>query len=416
MLSPKNCLFAYQPVLNRGGQPVALAILYRHDEIAPRFEDDDDVVATAQVVVNAYLNSEVVELLGSRKVFVKIDAYFLESGMISMLPAQKTILELVRPGEFSDQMKTLCAGFRRMGYTFALGDFVPTQSMTALLDVVDIVKLDIGALPRLRLVEAVELLRGKSLGLLAENVTSQQEFEDCRELGFDLFQGHYFAHPRTLVARQPDPRRANILNILSCLDRDVGDKELEEALKLSPDLVLHLLRLVNSAAFGLRTQIGSMREALSIFGRSKLGKWLQILLFISSEADDGGWALFELAAKRGHMIEALVQDVTHQLGASQQDRGFMVGMLSLVDVLLGSPMAEVLPRIGVAEEIQQAILTRSGVLGELLQICEALEEADFDAVTELAESCNISLARVMEVQREAVLWANTIAEKNASDA
>lgn len=414
MLSPQNCLFAYQPVLDRGGLPVALAILYQYDEIAPRFEEDDDVVAT--VVVNAYLNSEVVELLGSRKVFVQIDACFLESGMISMLPAQKTILELVHQGEFTDKTRELCAGFRRMGYTFALGGDVPTKSMASLSGVVDIIKLDIGAIPRLQLVETVELLHSQSLSLLAENVTSQQEFDDCRELGFDLFQGHYFAHPRVLVARRPDLRRANILSILSCIDQDVGDKELEEALKLSPDLMLHLLRLVNSAAFGLRTQVGSMREALSIFGRSKLSKWLQVLLFISSEADDGGWALFELAAKRGHMIEALVQDVTHQRGASQQDRGFMVGMLSLVDVLLGSPMAEVLPKIGVAEEIRQAILTKSGVLGELLQICEALEEADFDAVTELAESCNISLARVMEVQREAVLWANAVAEESASGA
>lgn len=411
-LSPKDdCLFAYQPVLDRQNRSVALSVLYRHDE-SKRTKGDDDSVATARVVVDAYLNSELVELLGSRKVFVKIDAYFLESGMISMLPAQKTILELVQHGGLTDAAKELCKDFRRMGYSFALGDYVPTKSLSALLDAVDIVKLDIRAMPREKLAEAVESLRGQPVRLLAERVESQQDFDDCREMGFDLFQGHYFARPKVLVARRPDPKRANVLNILSCIDQDAGDKEIEEALKLSPDLTLHLLRLVNSAAFGLHTQIGSMREALNLFGRSKLGKWLQILLFISSEADDGGWALFELAAKRGRMIELLVQDVTHQRGALQQDRGFMVGMLSLVDVLLGSPMEDVLPRIGVVEEIQQAILAKSGVLGTLLQICESLEAADFDAVVKAAGKYNIALARVMGAQREATAWAGAIIEEN----
>lgn len=413
MLAPDNCLFAYQPVLDRKSQTVAIAVLYQHDE-STHLDEDNDAVATARVVVNAYLNSEVVELLGLRKVFVKIDAYFLESGMIAMLPAQRTVLELAPHGLATEAVKDLCKDFRRMGYSFALGDYVPTPSMSALLDAVDIVKLDIRATPRDRLAEAVEALREKPVRLLAEKVESQQDFDECLALGFDLFQGHYFAHPKLLVARRPDPRRANVLSILSCLDQEAGDKEVEDALKLSPDLILHLLRLVNSAAFGVRTQVGSMREALNLFGRSKLGKWLQILLFISSESDDGGWALFELAAKRGRMIELLVQDVTHQRGASQQDRGFMVGMLSLVDVLLGSPLEDILPRIGVVEEIQRAILVKSGALGVLLQICEALEAADFDTVTELAGSCSISLARVMEVQREATLWAKVIAEESAA--
>ena len=92
----------------------------------------------------------------------------------------------------------------------------------------------------------------------------------------------------------------------------------------------------------------------------------------------------------------------------------MVGMLSLVDVLLGAPMEEILPEIGVVEEIQQAVITKSGTLGVLLQICEALEVTDFDAVTELAARCSISLTRVMEVQRESTLWAKVVADESAA--
>lgn len=413
MLSPNDCLFAYQPVLDRKSQAVAIAVLYHQESY---LDSDDDIDATARVVVNAYLNSEVVDLLGLRKVFVKIDAHFLESGMISMLPAQRTVLELAPYDLATEAAMELCKDFRRMGYSFALGDCELTESVSELLDAVDIIKLDINSVPRDKLAEAVEFLREKPIKLLAEKVESQHDFDECLELGFDFFQGHYFAHAKVLVGRRPDPRRANILKILSCIDQEAGDKDIEEALKFSPELIVHLLRLVNSAAFGLRRQIGSMREALNLFGRSKLEKWLQILLFISSESDDGSWTLFELAARRGRTIELLVQDVTHQRGALQHDRGFMVGMLSLVDVLLGVPMEEILPEIGVVEEIQQAVLIKSGTLGVLLQICEALEVTDFDAVSELAAGCSISLARVMEVQREATLWAKVVAEESAVSA
>ena len=158
MLSPNDCLFAYQPVLDRGSQTVAIAVLYQQDESA-RLDSDDDIDATARVVVNAYLNSEVVDLLGLRKVFVKIDAHFLESGMISMLPAQRTVLELAPHDLATEAAVELCKDFRRMGYSFALRDCVLTKSVSELLDAVDIVKLDINSMPRDKLTEAVESLR-----------------------------------------------------------------------------------------------------------------------------------------------------------------------------------------------------------------------------------------------------------------
>lgn len=409
--SSKDCLFAYQPILDRQHHPVALALLSRDSENG-RAASTSNTLETARVVVNAYMSSELVELLGDRKIFVNVDNYFLDSGMASILPASKVVLELVHYEAVIEETTALCKEFRNMGYSFALDDYVPSEAMMPLLDVADIVKLDIQAMTRERLTEAVAGLRDKSVKLLAEKVESQEEFELCRALGFDLFQGYYFAHPKVLMCRRPDPQRTNILNILSLIGQDAGDRDVEHALKQSPDVALHLLRLVNSAAFGSRAQIGSMREALNLFGRSKLSKWLHLLLFMSEERGGIESALFEMAARRGRMIESLVLDVTHRRGSLQQDRGFMVGMLSLVDVLLGVPMEEILPQIGVIEEIQQAILTKSGTLGTLLMICESLEMADFDAVIEASGALRIPLARVMEAQREAILWTTTVAAGN----
>jgi EAL and modified HD-GYP domain-containing signal transduction protein len=408
-----DCPFSYQPVLDREGRIYAYSVLYK--KVDPGAGNEDDAVMTERFAVNAFLTPEALDRLGARKVFVQADASFLESGMVSMLPANNTVLELTDIQGLTQGCRDLCAGYRRMGYTFALGHLSLLPETSGLLDIVDIVKLDIASLSQKDLMHAVDVLKGQSVKLLAENVASPEAFERCKALGFDFYQGYYFARPGGAVDAVPEPRRTKVLVLLAMFENDAGDKDIERALKLSPELTMHLLWLANSAAFGMRGRVGSVRELLNMFGRSKLANWLQVLLYISG-GSERGLALFELAVRRGRLIESLVQDLTHQRGSSRQEKGFMVGMLSLVDVLLNAPITEILPRIGVDEEIRDAILTRYGVLGRMLNICEALEAADFDALSELAAACGIREARVMEAQREAMLWAGAVADEVAASA
>lgn len=405
-------LFAYQPVLDVQGNPVAVSILYpRNGAYAPGEEDDAD--ATSRFIADAGLNSDEVSS-GNRQVFIQVDPDFLASGMISMFSSSRVVLELVGPGRFTPESHALCQGFMRMGYRFAAGGYLPGSSLDGMLDVVEIVKIDISAISRDRLSEAVNLLHGRTLILLAENVATRQDFHDCKALGFELFQGHYFADTAVLAAHRPDPRRMDIIRLLAVIESDVDDKEIEDVLKQCPDITVHLLRMINSAAFGLHTRVGSMREVLQYFGREKLAMSLQVLLFVARDGDSGGEgrALLELAMRRGRTIEELVPDVTHVRGSSWEGRGFMSGVLSLVDVLLGRPLSEVLPEMGVAEEIRQAVIQRYGMLGPLLELCEMLEKADFEGVVAFADSRKIALDRIMEVQREAWLWAGAIAEQS----
>jgi EAL and modified HD-GYP domain-containing signal transduction protein len=111
------------------------------------------------------------------------------------------------------------------------------------------------------------------------------------------------------------------------------------------------------------------------------------------------------------MIEQLVQDVTHMHGSSRQERAFMVGVLSLLDVLMGIPIEEAVSGVGVDEEVRQAVLTHGGVLGSLLGLCVSLQEADFEAVQAFARHWNIAPQRIMEVQQSAMLWAMTVVEQ-----
>jgi EAL and modified HD-GYP domain-containing signal transduction protein len=391
---PTDYPFAYQPVLDGEGRIFAFSVIYKN--LPAR--DEDAAIRVTRIAKDAFLERETGDSLGGRKALVSVDHTFLESGMVSMLPASKTILELADVRDFPQDFRDLCIGYRRMGYTLALGTVVPAH-MAFMIDTFDIVKLDVAVLSPEELSDAMRMLDGRPVKTLAENVNSYSAFEQCKALGFDLYQGHYFAQLGGETA--PQPRRTRIQALLSMLENDASYKRIERTLKSSPELISHLLWLAHPEMPGT---VGSVRDLLNMFGRSKLVSLLQELLPVSGESDRTQ-SLFELAVRRGRIIEALAQDLTHLMGASRREKGYMTGVLSLTDVLMHAPVDEVLPKLGVDGEILEAILSRGGMLGQLLRVCEALETADFDALSALAAACGMHEARIMDVQRAAMRWA-----------
>ena len=87
------------------------------------------------------------------------------------------------------------------GFTLALDDFKHAPKMDPLLDLASIVKLDVRALSPKQLEAEVRKLEPRNLTLIAEKVESAEEYELCRELGFDAYQGYFFALPE--LSRTP---------------------------------------------------------------------------------------------------------------------------------------------------------------------------------------------------------------------
>jgi EAL and modified HD-GYP domain-containing signal transduction protein len=160
-------------------------------------------------------------------------------------------------------------------------------------------------------------------------------------------------------------------------------------------------------------RIRSVRQALTIIGRDQLRRWLQILLFTLDGPGPLRSPLMDLALRRGSFMERVA---VQQSGADTPQSGetaFMVGMLSLADVLLHWPMTKVVDRLGVADEIRLPLLERQGVVGLLLTLCEMLEAGDFGGASLLAEELGLSMATLMRAQGEALAWAQQVASGSA---
>lgn len=407
MNQAREYAFAYQPILGPNHSIVAMELLYRQpgEHLAEVF---DDTTATTEVITNLFLHGRMDSLLGHRKAFINVGKDLLLSDMLFMLPRDKVTIELLENISVSRETVERCHRLKAMGYSLALDDLIDERidEFAPFLEVVDIVKIDMRLNKHSNLEHMLKKLEQWPLQLLAEKVETIEEYELCKKLGFSMFQGYFFSRPLIINGKRRDPDKFTVLNLLGKLSCDVDIHILESAFKHSSSLTIQLLRLVNSPAFSVGIKINSLGQAITLFGRSQLMQWLQILLFTLDDTKGCPSPLCEAAIRRGRLMELMASSSSSFV--SVQFAAHMVGMLSLVDSLLGVSMQEILAELGLTAEIENALLKRQGHLGLMLALCETLEKAEFPKVEEVAQKLGITMHDLMQWQDEAIIWTNDI--------
>jgi len=363
-----------QPILDRDGALNAYELLFRagaHNYA----EVSDDAQATAQVVARAIGGIGVAAVLGPHRGFVNIDRALLFNDIVHLMPPERFVLEILETVKFDAPLGRRLTELRRAGFQVALDDVCElSDELLAALPHTDIVKIDFLQAERSALAGLASAVRAHGKTLIAEKVETREDFALARELGFDLFQGYFFARPQVLAAPRNRSPRPGLLRLLALLSRDAGIVELEAELKLNPSVVVQLLRLVNSSAFGLGRNIASLREAIIATGTRQIARWTQLLLY--ADSGDLPWRadpLVQLAGTRSRFME-LAASWLRPSDDEFADAAFMTGIFSLVHVVVGSTPAAVLEKLGLAPQIREAIVTRRGRLGTLLRIAEAAGE------------------------------------------
>jgi EAL and modified HD-GYP domain-containing signal transduction protein len=224
--------------------------------------------------------------------------------------------------------------------------------------------------------------------VLAEKIDTPEQYDFCHKLGFDLFQGYFFAKPSILAGRRVAPQATTLIRIFSLTAADADLDVLENALKQAPDLILRLLKMANDRVSAYSGKISSIRNAIIVLGRAQINRFVQIMLFAQhSGTQPGTDPLVQTAVIRGSLMEGLA---IARGWSKLKDRAFMVGMLSLVDALFGQPLEEIVLRLNLEEDLQGALLRREGPLGLLLSLAEASETADSQAAMALIKQLDLA--------------------------
>ena len=406
----QNIFIARQPIVDRNESLVAFELLFRSAGSAVTSGVVDNTNATAQVLVNAFGELGIAEVLGANKGFVNLEAEFLHSDLLELLPKEQVVLELLETIKIDDAVVARCHELKAKGYTLALDDVVAiSEEMKPLLSIVEVVKLDLMMIEAAKLPALVRELKRYPVKLLAEKVEDHEQAKRCKEMGFDLFQGYHFARPETLSGRRANPSKMTLLRLLTLMLSEADNDEIEEAFKENADLTYNLMRMVNSAGSGLTVKVSSLKHGLIVMGRQPLRRWVQLLLYASDKGGNpASNPLMQLAATRGKLLE-LVAMQAHPSNHDYADQAFMAGMLSLLDTLMGEPLAVILSRMSLQEEVEAALLKREGELGGLLTLCEKVESGDIAAIQEELKVCpGLDMEGLNLAQMEALGWANSI--------
>jgi len=397
-----------QPILNRAQQIVGFELLFRSAESLLSASFSDTHLASASVILNALSDFGFQDVLGRHKGFFNVTYEMLMSDAVELLPKEQVVIELLETIMLDAEVVARCRTLKALGFKLALDDHVYSPDFSTIYQLVDIVKLDVLAIAPEDLPGMVENLRAWPLTLLAEKVESAAQYTDCSKLGFDLFQGYYFARPVILKQNRVDVGKLAMLQLMEQVMSETELSEIEETFKQNPGLTYNLLRLVNSVAIGLRVRIKTLRHALMVLGLEQLKRWITLALYASNESSGAQSPLLEIAAMRGKLMELLVQSIPDIGGKEYSDRAFMAGILSLIDVLFEVPMAEMVEKLHLVHDVRDALLLRSGGLGRLLLLTEKLEQADFAAVNEYLEECGISLDQLLAAQLETITWSDRL--------
>lgn len=393
-----------QPILDVKQQIIGYELFIRQSADAEVAEFEDNLKACSKLLVNTMGDIDIQWLLGDKLAFINVNAEMLSSEFIELMPPQRTVLEVLRSVVPSEAIIERCKALKALGYKFSLDNPQSSNSLESLLPLADFIKIDIQNIALPELGKIYGQFNVPSVKLVAEKVETAEQHDACKNIGFRLFQGFYFAKPETLTTKVINASFDSVLNILNTVSQDADNDEIVAGFKKDAALSFKLLRYINSVGFGLSCEIQSINHALTILGRKQLYRWLTLLMVTAGENSTPP-ALMKTSITRGRLTELLGEGYFDK---SDRDNLFIVGVFSMLDAILKMPMEQILEKIQLQETIVDALLNRKGIYGPFLQLTEACENADTQRILELAELLQFDATKVNACHIAALAWVETL--------
>ena len=398
---PKPSRFAARvPILTKDEKVFGYKLLFRTDFNSILPSVDSDLASRNVIDMSSLLGFNT--LSNNLPAFIVATRDTLIGEYLSLLPSHKVIVEIPGSIALDTEVVRACKELKRVGFRIALSNCRNHGSWEEIVGVADFLKIDIKTAP---LAEISELMRRHSSSrFIAENVETREDFEFCKNEGFSLFEGYFFRKTETMRARGAQSDRKVCLRLLAVVSRpEIDWIELEEVLKSDPMIYFRLLRYLNSAAFGLESEIKTVRRALTFLGENEIRRWCRLsgMLEVSKNKPSD---LTLAALVRARFAELIGKRVDY--GSSDL---FQVGLLSLMDAILEIPMREVLDGLPVDEEARAVLLENQGPLSLVYELIVAVEAGVWPKVASLSTRLQIDQEFIAKSHWEAMEWAQSIA-------
>jgi c-di-GMP-related signal transduction protein len=388
---------ARQPILDLRGRIHGYELLYRKGT-ETAFSGDCELASRTVLDDTVLFGLE--RFTGGSLAFINCTDETLTEDLVSVLPSNMAVLELLETVEPSADLIAACGNLKAHGFKLALDDFVWEPKFAPLVELADYIKVDFLATGPEKRQELIRELKGKRIVLLAEKVETLEEYKQACSEGFSLFQGYYFCRPELIKNRKVPSNHFAHFEILHLLQADPIDwDKLSRAVKRDESLTYRLLRLVNSVGYAVREEINSVRSALVLLGEETFRR--VATLAIATELNTGRPPeILKLA-----MVRARFCELAAALCAFSANEQYLLGMLSLLSAMLAVPMEELTPSLPLRKEIREALQGTVNREGRMLEWLKGHECGDWAACEAIVESGRLRQEQVSKCYTEAVFWA-----------
>jgi EAL and modified HD-GYP domain-containing signal transduction protein len=401
----ENCLIGRQPILNGKEEIVAYELLFRSMKSRDAAVFSNVSHASASVIMNMLSEFGLEQILGSHRGFLNLDLELLMSEAIEILPREKVVLELLETIKVTPEVIKRCQDLKEMGFTLALDDHVYDPAYGELYELAEIIKVDVLQSTNTEVSAMIGNFRPYPLRLLAEKVESREQFLEYRQIGFEYFQGYYFAKPAVMEKRKIDESTSTLLKLMRLMSEDADIGKIEQTFSRSPALTYKLLLLVNSVALGVREKIQTIRHAITTLGMRRINQWLQLALFASDDSRGMNNPLVEMAAVRASFMQQLAgRHPRLRSNPEAPDLAFMIGILSLLESIYAISIEETVEALNLEVEVRDALLSREGDYGRILDLVESMERSFFGVTPEKLEILGLSQEDLLSSQIVAFKW------------
>jgi EAL and modified HD-GYP domain-containing signal transduction protein len=392
---------ARQPILALDETVIGYKLLFRTNVVDHFSSGDNNRTSRTAIDASALLGLNA--LCDNRLAFIGCSRDVLLDNSLTSLPADNVVAEIPADLVPDEPVQDALRSLKEAGFQIALNDFAHNDPREALIPFADFLKVDIKSCSWEEIERITTSHNGHDLGLVAEKVETWDDFDHTRRIGFHYFQGFFFRRPETMRTRVAKAHQATYLRLLRAVSRPELDwAEVEDLIKRDPAIYFRLMRYINSPLIGLRNEVRSVGQALTLLGENELRRWCRMA------------GVFAMSHNRPSdlMLSAMVRGRFSELLGAHFDHGdtdlFLLGLLSLMDAILEIPMGVILEGLPLDDASRELLLENSGPLLSLFTLVWAIERGAWGPVVRLCHKLGLSEEMVAESYSSAMQWAQAI--------
>ena len=350
-------------------------------------------------------------ITGGRRAFIRFPGDLIERGAPATVPGDALGIQIPGDAKPTEELMQVCRSLKQRRYVLALDGFTQGSEQEALVELADIVKI---SFLRTSTAQRMWLLERPDLGhaaFWASEVHTAKEYREARELGCSYVQGDFFTQPVPSRGRTAASCSVAGLQLLSEVQKPEPEfDEMAEIIGHDPALSYRVLRLVNSAAYGLRTEVTSIKHALLILGMKEIKEWFPLLIMTTLTQDKPD-ELITVSVVRARFAELTAR----QTGLVDRSAElFLAGLFSTIDALLDQPMDEAIAGLPFPVDVQKALVGQDGPITPLYRLVLAYEQARWDEVSQLAERAGVPEQVLPRAYAAALSWAREFSEQGGA--